>query len=250
MQRLRSWNVTSPGRIAVDTDSTLWVMSGVALELTIQHYAPNGARSPALALPAGAVPVDIAVTPAGQILVADNGPSQQILVFNKDANGQPQAVRRSARATASFTRSACPALAFQRHDGYRRRSRGQPVRRAERRRAAPGRIGIGRTRRGARKLRVQFARPQLALVRPDVRRQRRVRSRHAQFGLHRLEALHARLHASPSATNGRTRVSRSTVSTIRTTPLFTSRAACVANRWCVESTASRFSTRSIRARTI
>ena len=44
MQRLRSWNVTSPGRIAVDTDSTLWVMSGVSSgSLTIQHYAANGA---------------------------------------------------------------------------------------------------------------------------------------------------------------------------------------------------------------
>jgi hypothetical protein len=93
MQRLRSWNVTSPGRIAVDTDSTLWVMSGFSSgNLSILHYAANGAvLSGTLPLPAGAIPADITVTPSGQILVADNGPLQQILVFTKDANGQPQA---------------------------------------------------------------------------------------------------------------------------------------------------------------
>ncbi|CAE6715727.1 hypothetical protein [Paraburkholderia nemoris] len=93
MQRLRSWNVPSPGRIAIDTDSTLWVMSGVSSgNLSILHYAANGtALSGTLTLPAGAVPTDIAITPSGQILVADNGPSQQILVYNKDASGQPQA---------------------------------------------------------------------------------------------------------------------------------------------------------------
>ena len=93
MQRLRSWNVPSPGRIAIDTDSTLWVMSGVSSgNLSILHYAANGtALSGTLTLPAGAVPTDIAITPSGQILVADNGPSQQILVYNKNASGQPQA---------------------------------------------------------------------------------------------------------------------------------------------------------------
>ncbi|MGE8489624.1 MAG: hypothetical protein ACN6OQ_14850, partial [Paraburkholderia nemoris] len=60
--------------------------------LSILHYAANGtALSGTLTLPAGAVPTDIAITPSGQILVADNGPSQQILVYNKDASGQPQA---------------------------------------------------------------------------------------------------------------------------------------------------------------
>ena len=93
MQPLRSWSVSSPGRIAIDTDSTLWVISGISSgNLTILHFGADGAAlAGALPLPAGAVPADIAVTPAGQILVADNGPSQQILVFNKDAHGQPRA---------------------------------------------------------------------------------------------------------------------------------------------------------------
>ncbi|CAB3801578.1 hypothetical protein [Paraburkholderia caffeinilytica] len=92
MRRLRSWNVPSPGRIALDTDSTLWVMSGVSSgNLSILHYAANGtALSGTVPLPAGTVPTDIAISPSGQILVADNGPAQQILVFNKYADGQPR----------------------------------------------------------------------------------------------------------------------------------------------------------------
>ncbi|MGF6773964.1 hypothetical protein P3T18_006478 [Paraburkholderia sp. GAS199] len=93
MQRLRSWNVPSPGRLAVDTDSTLWVMSGVSSgNLSIVHYSANGALlAGTVPLPAGTVPTDIAVAPSGQILVADNGPLQQILVYTKDANGALQA---------------------------------------------------------------------------------------------------------------------------------------------------------------
>ncbi|HZZ09555.1 MAG TPA: hypothetical protein VFE79_02590 [Paraburkholderia sp.] len=92
MQRLRSWTMTSPGRIAVDTDTTLWIMSGFSSgNLSIQHYAADGTPlAGTLALPAGTIPTDIAVTPSGQILVADNGPLQQILVYTKDAGGQPR----------------------------------------------------------------------------------------------------------------------------------------------------------------
>ena len=44
MRRLRAWSVTSPGRIAIDTDSTLWVMSGVSSgNLGVFHYSSTGA---------------------------------------------------------------------------------------------------------------------------------------------------------------------------------------------------------------
>nr|WP_260854411.1 hypothetical protein [Paraburkholderia sp. BCC1884] len=93
MQRLRSWSANSPSRIAIDTDSTLWVIAGFSSgNLSIQHYTADGTLLASnVTLPTGAVPVDIAITPSGQVLVADNGPSQQILVFSKDANGQLQA---------------------------------------------------------------------------------------------------------------------------------------------------------------
>ncbi|WP_144113148.1 hypothetical protein [Paraburkholderia sp. BCC1886] len=93
MQPLRSWPVGSPGKIAVDTDSSLWVISGFSSgSLSILHYAADGtALADTIALPAGSVPTDITVTPSGQILVADNGASQQILVYTKDASGRVQA---------------------------------------------------------------------------------------------------------------------------------------------------------------
>jgi hypothetical protein len=92
MRRLRSWSVTSPGRIAIDTDSTLWVMSGVSSgNLGVLHYSSTGAPLPGtLALPAGTVPTDLAIAPSGQILVADNGSKQQVLVYDKKASRQTQ----------------------------------------------------------------------------------------------------------------------------------------------------------------
>ncbi|APA87950.1 hypothetical protein BJG93_21270 [Paraburkholderia sprentiae WSM5005] len=93
MQPLRSWSVASPARIAIDADSTLWIISGFGTaNLSILHYRADGtALAGPLALPAGTVPTDVTVTPAGQLLVADNGVSQQILVFNNGTGGQMQA---------------------------------------------------------------------------------------------------------------------------------------------------------------
>ncbi|EEA00615.1 NHL repeat containing protein [Burkholderia sp. H160] len=93
MLPLRSWSVASPARIAIDTDSTLWIISGFGTaNLSILHYRADGtALAGPLSLPAGTVPTDLTVTPSGQLLVADNGVAQQILVFNKGASGQMQA---------------------------------------------------------------------------------------------------------------------------------------------------------------
>jgi hypothetical protein len=92
LHRLRSWSLQSPGKLAVDTDGTLWVIQGFgsAAGPTIVHYtAAGGLLSSGVPLPASTVPVDVAISPAGQLLIADNGPSQQILVFSKAAHGQP-----------------------------------------------------------------------------------------------------------------------------------------------------------------
>jgi hypothetical protein len=90
MLQLRSWSVLSPGRIAVDTDGTLWVIQGLQAPTgpSVAHYTATGVPLPgALPLPPGTVPTDVAIAPSGQVLVADNGPSQQILVFDKIAAG-------------------------------------------------------------------------------------------------------------------------------------------------------------------
>jgi hypothetical protein len=90
MQRLRSFNVTSPGRIAIDTDSTLWVITGALTgQYAIAHYSSTGAPiAGAPVLPAGAIPTDISIAPSGQLFISDNGPSQQLLIYNKTASGQ------------------------------------------------------------------------------------------------------------------------------------------------------------------
>jgi hypothetical protein len=90
MQPLRQWSVQSPGKLAIDTDGTVWVIQNFGSAMpTVAHYTPSGGMlASAMVLSASTVPVDIAVSPAGQVLVADNGPAQQILGFNKGANGQ------------------------------------------------------------------------------------------------------------------------------------------------------------------
>lgn len=91
MSPLRNWSVPSPGKLAVDTDGTLWVIQGFgsAAGPTVAHYtATGGLLASSVPLPVGAVPVDVAISPAGELLIADNGPAQQILVFTKTA-GQP-----------------------------------------------------------------------------------------------------------------------------------------------------------------
>lgn len=93
MRRMRSFAVPSPGRIAIDADGSLWVIQGLRGDAgrSVAHYSPQGALlGAALALPAQAVPVDVAIAPDGRLLVADNGPSQQILVFSKPATGTAQ----------------------------------------------------------------------------------------------------------------------------------------------------------------
>ncbi len=92
MQRKRSFNFVSPGRIALDTDSSVWVITGALTgNPAIAHYSSTGAPLPgAPVLPVGTLPGDIAIAPSGQLFIADDGPSEQILVYNKTPSGQTQ----------------------------------------------------------------------------------------------------------------------------------------------------------------
>lgn len=90
MRQLRSWSVPSPSRIVIDSDTTLWIISGFGSTTgqSVLHYSNTGATlAGTLTLPAGTIPTALAIAPSGQLLVADNGPSQEILVFNKSASG-------------------------------------------------------------------------------------------------------------------------------------------------------------------
>ena len=90
MAPVSAWSVPSPGRIAIDTDGSLWVIQSLqsGSGRTIAHYSATGTALPGtVTLPNGAVPVDLTIAPSGQLVIADGGPSQQILVYSKTASG-------------------------------------------------------------------------------------------------------------------------------------------------------------------
>jgi hypothetical protein len=90
MQRQSQWSVHEPGRIAIAGDGSLWVLTGTLNDRAprVAHYSPQGKliAEAALALPADSVAVDIAIDPAQRILIADNGPRQQILIYTRNGD--------------------------------------------------------------------------------------------------------------------------------------------------------------------
>jgi hypothetical protein len=93
MLRKTTWSVHEPGRVALAPDGSLWVLtdtvSGKAPH--VEHYTATGQRfNDNLPLPADTVAVDIAVDAQGRLLIADNGPRQQVLFFSS-ANGRYEA---------------------------------------------------------------------------------------------------------------------------------------------------------------
>ncbi|TDN70083.1 hypothetical protein B0G77_3532 [Paraburkholderia sp. BL10I2N1] len=90
MVQKTTWAVHEPGRIALAPDGTLWVLTDTLGERApgIAHYTATGQRlNDELPLPADTVPVDLAVDGQGRVLVADNGPPQQVLFFSR-SNGR------------------------------------------------------------------------------------------------------------------------------------------------------------------
>lgn len=91
MSKAGSWPMPRAGHMAYDaaTDS-LWIFQKADgnAPRTIRHFtaAGNDLGAP-VPLPPGAVPSALCVSPAGELLVADKGPAQQVLVFSlADAN--------------------------------------------------------------------------------------------------------------------------------------------------------------------
>ncbi|HEY2605383.1 MAG TPA: hypothetical protein VGJ10_05150, partial [Paraburkholderia sp.] len=87
MQKKAAWTVHEPGRIALAPDGTLWVLSGTRNDRAphVEHYTATGQRiEENFALPADTVAVDLTVDAQGRILIADNGPRQQVLFFTKN----------------------------------------------------------------------------------------------------------------------------------------------------------------------
>ncbi|WP_414447912.1 hypothetical protein AB4851_15225 [Burkholderia sp. 22PA0099] len=89
MDKLSTFSAHQPGRIALDNDGTLWLLTDtLGGPAKLAHVRPDGrAIDDAPALPSGSDAVDVAVDAKGRVLIADNGPRQQILIFSKPAQG-------------------------------------------------------------------------------------------------------------------------------------------------------------------
>ena len=90
MQKKTSWSVHEPGKMALASDGTLWVITGTLTDKTphFAHFSANGqVLADTLPLAADSVPVDIALDAQGRLLIADNGPRQQVLFFSKRNGG-------------------------------------------------------------------------------------------------------------------------------------------------------------------
>ncbi|QHP92701.1 hypothetical protein EXE55_16985 [Burkholderia glumae] len=89
MDKLASFTAHEPGRIALAADGTLWLLTdSVHGPAKLAHLRADGrAIDDAPALPADTDAVDVAVDAKGRLLIADNGPRQQILIYAKSDHG-------------------------------------------------------------------------------------------------------------------------------------------------------------------
>ena len=88
MQQKGTWSAHEPGRLALAGDGTLWLLTDTLNSAHLVHVRADGRKlDDAPALPEGTDAVDVAVDAKGRVLVADNGPRQQILIFSKGGKG-------------------------------------------------------------------------------------------------------------------------------------------------------------------
>ncbi|OUL25662.1 hypothetical protein BV378_14845 [Nostoc sp. RF31YmG] len=83
MQELRSFSVTRPGAITVDQKANLWIIQNKkgSNPAKILHYSHTGKQLPQ-EITKVIEPTAIAIDPQGRLLVAENGPLQQVLIYN------------------------------------------------------------------------------------------------------------------------------------------------------------------------
>ncbi|MEI2583144.1 hypothetical protein [Scytonema sp. PRP1] len=91
MGEVRNFSVSSPGQITIDKQENLWIIQGKngSTPAQILHYSAEGKRLPKVI--ADVVdPSAIAIDNQGRLLVAENGPRQQVLIYN--IAGKPKQV--------------------------------------------------------------------------------------------------------------------------------------------------------------
>ncbi|WYL97093.1 MAG: hypothetical protein HEQ35_27840 [Gloeotrichia echinulata IR180] len=82
MQELRNFSVANPGAITIDKQGNLWIIQtkNGGKSAKILHYSPTGKKLPRQ-ITNIVEPTAIAVDNQGRLLVAENGVSQQILIY-------------------------------------------------------------------------------------------------------------------------------------------------------------------------
>jgi hypothetical protein len=89
MQQRGKWDAQQPGRIALAKDGTLWALiDSMGDAPRLAHYTAKGVvinDAPALARDTQAA--DLTIDGQGRLLIADNGPRQQVLIFTSGAGG-------------------------------------------------------------------------------------------------------------------------------------------------------------------
>lgn len=76
MAAKRSWTVATPGQLAFDPSGYLWVIQGTGLK----RYSTTGVLQ-SQQITGIAEPTALCITSAGNLLVADNGPNQQVRIY-------------------------------------------------------------------------------------------------------------------------------------------------------------------------
>ena len=91
LAELRSWPVDRPKQIAVDTQSNLWILQekDASNPPKILHYSNTGTLL-SQKITDVVEPTAIAIDPQGRLLVTENGPRQQVLIY--DISGTPKLI--------------------------------------------------------------------------------------------------------------------------------------------------------------
>ena len=105
MQPVGSFPVHEPGKLAIAPDGTLWIIEDIRTDQAqrIVHRTRSGAQLGSLALPPGTVPTDLTLDARGRLLVADNGPRQQVLIFTATAGTSALAASSAAPGNSPGT---------------------------------------------------------------------------------------------------------------------------------------------------
>ncbi|WP_374729444.1 hypothetical protein [Caballeronia calidae] len=88
MEKQAQWSAPQPGRIALASDGSLWaIVESHGDNPRIAHYSASGRLlDDAPRLQENSVAADIALDQQGRLLIADNGPRQQVLFFTKEGS--------------------------------------------------------------------------------------------------------------------------------------------------------------------